>query len=551
MSFTKNNLINRICTGIFSAMIAACLFTSCPDDTEKEFSTNALSAKIAQAEAEKKNVVASADGDVPIINLWVSTEVMNNFNAAINKAKGVLDNHDSQIVLDSTADELDGAILEFRQAKKTSARKLTITLGMYKEVDNEGDLHDGYADKFKKSFPNITVNYVDFPYDGMEEFEKAVNKNIVPTIFDTYFTEPQEMIKKGYVKDITSMIKTMGYDTKMNPAVLELLSKGGKIYGIPRDSYAMGIYVNIDLFRKAGLVTDGVPLYPKTWAELVTISKTIKEKTGKPGFVLLANTDYNFAGWQFSNIAWSFGVEFVVQQSDSMNAQVNTPQALAALQYVRDLKWVHDIITDDPTNEGWVSGFEHIGKGSAAMYMGANDAVDQFVQYNLPLQDLALIPIPAGPNGRRHSLGGGTIYMFSADATDDQAAAAMLFLAVMGRVPEVQEDVIKGLRDRAQKRKNNGVPVIPDPPVWTDTAYLNAVQNIIDEFANVDMRLYKDYFDALTEPGYLKNEPPAAQALYAALSAAVKEVIENEHADLKSLLETAQNEYQSALNALD
>ncbi|MGO7638848.1 extracellular solute-binding protein, partial [Rhizobium leguminosarum] len=62
------------------------------------------------------------------------------------------------------------------------------------------------------------------------------------------------------------------------------------------------LYWNRDLFKQAGLDPETPP---KTWAEEIEMAKTIKEKTGIPGFGLSANTFDNtmhqFMHWVYTN----------------------------------------------------------------------------------------------------------------------------------------------------------------------------------------------------------------------------------------------------------
>jgi ABC-type glycerol-3-phosphate transport system substrate-binding protein len=334
----------------------------------------------------------------------------------------------------------------------------------------------------------------------------------------------------------------------MNESIKNLLSKDGKIYGVPRDGYALGLMLNVDLFRKAGLVDrNGLPQYPKTWADLVTVAKTIKEKTGSAGLCLLAKD--NAGGWHFTNIAWGFGAVFEVQQGGKWVAQLNSPQAVEALQYVKDLRWTHNVLTPDPTNEDWGTGFRAIGTGAAAMYIGAADAVSQPTYVNgLPVGDLALVPVPAGPKGQ-YSLMGGTPFVFAANATSAEVVAALRYLEIMGKVPEVNPTVIAGLRADAQQRKADGVPVIADFPAWTDPAYRKAKQDALDAFKNVDERLYADYFDVITKGTNLKpEEPMLAQDLYAELTKCLQAVVTDRNANPKALLDAAQANFQKLLD---
>lgn len=435
-------------------------------------------------------------------------------------------------------------------ADKSSSGKSVIKLGIWPEDTLPGEIamHREFVKEFNNKYPGIEIQPAQYRY-AVDTFISLAESGQVPTIFETWFTEPQKLIAGGFVKDITSEVKALGWDTRMNASIRNLLSKDGKLYGIPRDGYALGLMLNAQLFREAGLVDrNGVPLYPKTWEELALTAQTIKQKTGSAGLCLLAKD--NAGGWHFTNIAWGFGAVFMVQQGKKWVAQINTPEVAAALQYVKDLKWQYNVLTEDPTNEDWSSGFQAIGTGKAAMYIAAQDAVNQPTMANgLPVGDLALVPIPAGPKGQ-FSLMGGTPYMFSSKATSAEVTAALHYLEIMGRAPIVSPETIAGLRADAQMRKNEGIPVIPDFPAWTDPAYAKAKQDAIDAFKNVDMRFYNDYFAMVANPTNLKTEEPMlAQDLYAELTKCLQSVLTDRNSNIQALLETAQRNFQHMLDS--
>jgi len=427
--------------------------------------------------------------------------------------------------------------------------KTVVKLGIYPEDTQAGEIamHQGWIKTYNSKYPNVVIQPAQYRY-AVDTFVSLAESGQVPTIFETWFTEPQKLITNGMVKDITAEVRSLGWESKMNESIRLLLSKDGKLYGIPRDGYALGLMLNVDLFRKAGLVDrNGIPLYPKTWTELVEVAKTIKSKTGSAGLCLLAKD--NAGGWHFTNIAWGFGAVFEVQQGKRWVAQLNSAQAVAALQYVKDLKWVHNVLTADPTNEDWGTGFRAIGTGAAAMYIGAADAVNQPTYVNgLPVGDLALVPVPAGPGGQ-YSLFGGTPYMFAANATSAEVTAALRYLEIMGRVPEVNDTVIAGLRSNAQQSKADGVPVIPDFPAWTDPAYEKAKADARNAFKNIDDRLYQAYFDMIKKGTNLKpEEPMLAQDLYAELTKCLQAVLTDRNANPQTLLNTAQTNFQRLLD---
>lgn len=347
--------------------------------------------------------------------------------------------------------------------------KTVLELGIWPSDDLIDDVatFEGYVDTMSELHPDVVVEPAHYTY-ATDTFVSLASSGNCPTIFETWFTEPSKLIQQGLVADITEEVKARGWDEKMNPSVLKILSDDeGHIYGVARDAYALGVMCNVELFEEAGLVDkDGIPKFPKTWEELAKTAKTIKDKTGADGLCLLAKD--NSGGWHFSNLAWCFGATLCQDNGDgTYTANLASKEAIEAMKFVYDLKWKYDVLTADPTAENWDSGFMQLGTGACAMYIAGNDGVDKPTQVNgLATEKLAMCPIPAGTEGDQYSLSGGTPYMFSKDATKEQINAALDFLEVMGKSPDVNDTMLQGLQADAAKRVNNGVPVIQSFPCW-------------------------------------------------------------------------------------
>lgn len=436
----------------------------------------------------------------------------------------------------------------------TNAAPVTLKLGIWPSADLVDDVKtfEGYAKAMTDAHSNVTVEPASYTY-ATDTFVSLAESGNCPTIFETWFTEPQKLIKNNLVADITDVLKEKGWDKLMNPSVLSLLSdKNGHVYGVPRDAYALGIMCNVELFEQAGLVDkDGIPLFPQTWDELAQTAKTIKDKTGAAGLCLLAKD--NAGGWHFSNIAWCFGAELVKQNDDgSYTCYLDSPESIKAMEYVRDLKWKYDVLTDDPTVEDWGSGFMQLGTGNAAMYIAANEAVNQPTQvYGLATDKLAMCGIPAGPDGKQYSLSGGTPYMFSKDATKEELAAALDFLVYMGKSPEVSESSILGMEAGAANNAANGVPVIKNFSCWISDELTNAQNKVLEEYGNVDARLYEQYFQSTQKENNLKLEEPGdTQKMYEELTNVLQAVITDKNADIPALLKQADENYQLILDDL-
>ena len=418
----------------------------------------------------------------------------------------------------------------------------------------EKELFEGYRATMAKQYPNVTLVPAYYSY-SLSNYVPMAKGGTAPSIFQPPFTDPQLLISQHLVGDVTDALEEFGVLDQFSPSYVEMLAdQDGRIYGLPRDGYVLGMHINVELFREAGLVDDeGLPLYPRTLQELAEYGQIIREETGKAGLVFPASETYG--GWLFTNIAWNFGCvgESALEYQEADGRWVcnfTSPECIAAMEYMRDLRWEYDILNADATTTDWAGAHSLLGTGEAAMNFAADDSVDQpTANKGLPVEDFALIPFPAGPEGR-YALAGGTCYMFAPDITEDQAVALMAYLKILGKLPFLDEDIIAGMRADYAAKRDRGAPVLPAISAWNDEEYNAAKQAIVDEFCNVDMRLYDDFFDSISEGTItLKSEEPVfAQQLYRELTAVVQRVITKEGADVEKALRKAEESFQEYLD---
>jgi ABC-type glycerol-3-phosphate transport system substrate-binding protein len=450
-------------------------------------------------------------------------------------------------------DELDDINIDVVDANLN----VTVTLGNWPPDTApaaELALFDGYAAIMNARFPNVTLvpNYYSYTlatYVGMALGGTA------PNLFQPPFTDPQLLIDQGLVADVTDALVEFGLLEKFSPAFIELLGdESGRIFGLPRDGYVLGMHINIELFEQAGLIDDdGLPMYPKTLQELAEKGQIIREATGKAGLVFPASE--TFGGWLFTNIAWNFGAvgEYALQRQEPDGrwiADFTSPPVVEAMEYMRALRWDYDILNVDATTSDWASSHTALGTGEAAMNFAADDAMDQpTAGAGLAVDKFAIVPFPAGPGGH-FALTGGTCYMFSPNTTHDQVISLLHFLQIMGMLPFVDDDIIAGMRAGAAASRERGVPVLPPVPAWNDELFIATQRQVAEEYSNVDMRLYNHFFDSFSDGTVtLRGEEPLfAQRLYRELTSAIQRIITREDADIMRSLERAQLEFQEFLD---
>ena len=352
----------------------------------------------------------------------------------------------------------------------------------------------------------------------------------------------------GYAADITKEFKKYGYYDKINDFVLENISRDGKIYLIPRSIYTLGLVVNMDIFREAGLVNeDDSPQIPDTFDELIETARTITEKTGKAGFVL--PTTENAGGWIFTVLAWNFGTKFMEEKNGKWVSTFDSDECANALEYIKDLKWKYNVLPSNTlVNNAEVR--KLIGTGQAAMTISGIDAADAMVQqYGTKAESIGLGKMPAGKD-KRISLMGGGYYALRNDATEAQKDAVFKWLEFDGIGAELTDDLKQTLETNVQTRLTDGKIVgVNDYSYWNGESKIQEYKEELNKkYMNVPESHIASYNDK-TDIEFQFEEPVCAQDLYALLDSCIQKVLTDKNADCRALVKEASKKFQT--NYLD
>jgi len=143
-------------------------------------------------------------------------------------------------------------------------RDVTITVSDKPTSDQTADLAiwEAQVAKFEAMYPNVKIEGLELKYDPTA-FIAMIAGDQLPTIFKTYFTEPEKFIGQDAVSDLTPLFQASGIDKIFNANVLAIASQDGKIYGIPDFAYSLGLAYNIPMLQAAGYDAP-----PATWDDL-------------------------------------------------------------------------------------------------------------------------------------------------------------------------------------------------------------------------------------------------------------------------------------------
>lgn len=429
--------------------------------------------------------------------------------------------------------------------------KTKLTVGNWPNKDTAPERYEKYAKMeadFEARNPDVDIVEEGWSYD-VKTFLPKAEGGTLPDIYSIYFTEASKVLDLGYAADVTDALKKYGIYDQMSDYVMQNASRNGKVYLIPSNMYSLGLMLNLDLFEQAGLMEeDGTPMAPKTFDELIDVAKTITEKTGKAGFIF--PTTANSGGWNFTVLAWNFGVDFMEKVDGKWKATFNTPECVEALQYLKDLKWKYGVLPENTLiNNSELS--KQLGTGQAAMMFGQPAQIKApIVSYGLSKDSLGFAQMPAGKD-KHVTLVGGAYRVMANNTDENQIDGAFRWLEYIGATPNLTEDAKESLRIDYEIQVQENLPVgVKDLSIWAEDSEIEQYRNqLIDEMCNININHVKLYNDKSTDIEYRVEESVCAQDLYSVLDKCIQEVLTNENADCKEVLEKANNDFQK--NYLD
>lgn len=394
---------------------------------------------------------------------------------------------------------------------------------------------EAQAARFTALYPNVTVQGLELQYDPAA-FTALIAGNELPTLFRTYFTEPQKLIDAGAVVELTPYFEAAGVADVFNSSVLNVMSVDGAVYGIPRDAYALGLAYNKGLLEAAGFTAP-----PTTWQELQDMAVALTDRDNNVAGFAFINDGTGATGWHFTNIAYGFGATpeqiITTNEDGTVTAGFATGAPVEALEYINGLRWDADVLPGATLDWGSISEALVTGRVAMAIYAG-----DQFNwSYNqFPDTDwtnFGYAPIPAGPDGVVSTLSGGNLWMVSAAATADEQEAATYFQLWRQFDPVELQSAIEATTEAV------GYPTLP---MYTGD-YQAQYEAFRAPYNKLPVENYAPFVDAVTAGNVvLQPEPnPSVQDYYTEIGVVISEILSVDGVDIPTRLQEAQEEFQA------
>ena len=179
--------------------------------------------------------------------------------------------------------------------------------------------------KFNATSPDahISVTTVEWPgYDQLNAQFAAGDPPDLVTIHESALSDYQS---KGLILPLNDLLKTVGVTPdQFTEAAQRGATKASQLYGMPIDTWTMLFHVNMDLFKRAGLVdAAGKPIFPTSPDEFIAQAEQFKAKTGKPYLIQFFSNETALFMRNFYTYLFQQNSDFF---ADPKHVKFNTPE---------------------------------------------------------------------------------------------------------------------------------------------------------------------------------------------------------------------------------
>lgn len=138
------------------------------------------------------------------------------------------------------------------------------------------------------------------------------------------------MARSGVLMDITELVKP--YADRFATGMLDKYTLGGHVWAIPlSDSSTSAFFYNATMFKELGLSE------PKTYADLLSVAQTIKEKKGIQPLIHQGKATYYWPMWFFETYAQTTGNKSIQYIEDFLSGkrEFTGQEEIAALNAIK------------------------------------------------------------------------------------------------------------------------------------------------------------------------------------------------------------------------
>ena len=276
------------------------------------------------------------------------------------------------------------------------------------------------VDRFQRENPDLKIEFNVYDH---ESYKKAIRNWLTSAPPDVVFwfagNRMRQFVAPGLLEDLTDL-----YDAdavaRMHPSALELVSQGGRQFGVPYTYYQIGLYYRRDVLDAAGIAEA-----PRTFTDLVAACDKLKAAGIEP-FAIGTRDLWPAAAWFDYLDLRENGYAFHRALMQGIVAYTD-PRVRAVFDRWQTLL-DHDCFSRGHASSSWQQSQALMYQGKAAMMLIGNYIVPNFPADLRERMEFARFPTLRPEIGRFEEAPMNTIHVPARAANKDEAKRFMRFV---------------------------------------------------------------------------------------------------------------------------
>ncbi|MDH2424462.1 extracellular solute-binding protein [Sphaerisporangium sp. TRM90804] len=287
-------------------------------------------------------------------------------------------------------------------------------------------LLERFTTDYRRTHPGVTLDIQIQEWDGIgQKVTSGLASNDAPDVIEVGNTQVAEYAASGGVRDLTGKVADLG-GADWLPGLAEPGRIDGRQYGIPWYAANRVVIYNKDLFAKAGVTEP-----PRTREEWLEVTARLN-RGGDQGIYLAGQNWYTLSGF-----IWDEGGDLAVKRGESWKGALDTPQALAGMDFYKKLQALGEGPKD--SDESRPPQADVFAKGDVAQLISTPGGAVAIEKANPALAGkLGFFPIPGKTADRP-----GAVFTGGSD----------LIIPEASRNPEAAYEVVKALAGEKFQRE--------------------------------------------------------------------------------------------------
>ncbi len=276
------------------------------------------------------------------------------------------------------------------------------------------------VDRFQRENPDLSVELNVYDH---ESYKKAIRGWLTSAPPDVVFwfagNRMRQFVTPGLLEDLSDL-----YDAdaraRMHPSALELVSQGGRQFGVPYTYYQVGLYYRRDVLEAAGIAEA-----PLTFAELVGACDKLKAAGIEP-FAIGTRDLWPAAAWFDYLDLRENGHAFHMALMQGSVAYTD-PRVRAVFDHWRTLL-DHDCFSHGHASSSWQQSQALVYQGKAAMMLIGNYIVANFPSEMRERMEFARFPTLRPEIGRFEEAPMNTVHVPARAVNKEEARRFLRFV---------------------------------------------------------------------------------------------------------------------------